>query len=247
MLNKIIRKARRFIKRNGGTILAVVGCGGVIVTAVVAAADSKKANEHIAQAMEEKGGELTLAEKADVSVMDYVPTAGSAVLTMACIMASDRLHRKHQAAMISAYAMLNNVHSTYRNRVRELDEEIDKQATSEVVKVRKHYEYDACSEHELFYESHFGDYFDATLANIRHAEYLVNRTLMSTGVATLGDFFRAVRGEDSDFSMSYSDLDRFEWSVDRGVEWIDFQHVTVTIDDPMNCCCIYSYPEPILV
>lgn len=99
MVNKTYGKVSIF--------LSAMASLGVIVTAISAADATTKA-EHILNK------DIPTKEKVKEAWKFYIPTAGFALGTIACIAGASILNQKQQATMISAYKLLE---ASYKNYV----------------------------------------------------------------------------------------------------------------------------------
>lgn len=145
------------------TALTWIGAIGVVATAVLSAAATPKVLRDLDAATDEKGETLTPLETVRVAAPSYIPAAISGLTTLACIFGADTLNKRRQAALMSAYVVLDNAYTEYRNRVKEkLGEETDAQIIEEIEK-------DKLSDHEtlLFYDMHLGEYFESTVELVK--------------------------------------------------------------------------------
>lgn len=124
-----------FIKKNGATILTCLGAAGVIATAVTAVKATPKAMFLLNEARKEKGEPLTKLEVVKVAGPLYIPSILIGVSSIACIVGSNVLNKQKQAALVSAYTMLDQSYKEYKNKVIELyGDETDKAVEEELVK-----------------------------------------------------------------------------------------------------------------
>lgn len=124
-----------FFKQHSSTILTCVGAIGVIATAVIAVKDTPKAVELLEMAEEEKGEALTKAEIIKTAAPAYIPAAAVCVSTIACIFGANMLNKRSQAALMSAYAMLDQSYKEYRRKVTDmLGEETNQKLIEEMAK-----------------------------------------------------------------------------------------------------------------
>ena len=115
-MNKLLRSSKLFLKRNSSTILTVVGATGVIATSVMAVKATPKALAMIEKAKEEKGEDLTKLETIKVAGPAYIPAAIAGISTIACIFGANILNKRQQAALMSAYALIDNSYKEYKNK-----------------------------------------------------------------------------------------------------------------------------------
>lgn len=247
-MNGLIRKSELFLKRNSSTILTCLGGVGVVATAVLAVRETPKALRLLEQAKEEKGEELTKAEVVKVAAPAYIPSIIVGASTIACIFGANILNKRQQAALMSAYALLDNSYKEYKNKVKEMyGEGTDEAIMTEIAKDK----YD-CDEFideddgkELFFDQFSGRYFRSTLYEVQQAEYRVNRTLIMQDYAYLNDFYEWLGIELVDYGFEYG------WTRGHNLtnywqEWIDFTHKKVEMDDGIECTIIIMQGEPIL-
>ena len=122
-----------FLKRHSSTILTVMGAIGVVATAVIAVKDTPKALRILDEAEQEKGEELTVKEKIITAGPVYIPAVG--VSTIACIFGANVLNKRNQAALMSAYALLDQSYKDYKRKVVDIyGEDADKRIIEEVTK-----------------------------------------------------------------------------------------------------------------
>ena len=105
---------------NSSTILTCVGAVGVAATATMAVKATPKAIALLEEAREEKGEELTKLEVIDVTAPVYIPAAIAGFSTIACIFGANILNKRSQAALMSAYALLDNSYKEYMRKSEEL-------------------------------------------------------------------------------------------------------------------------------
>lgn len=163
-LRRFCYKSKANFKHHAPTILTCLGAVGVVATAVLAVKATPKALQVLEAAKDEKGEDLTMLEKINVAGPLYFPAALTGVATLACIFGSNALNRKQQAALMSAYTMLDSTYKSYQRKVRELyGEEAD-------TKVKEALEQDELVEPEkvLFYDMHLGEYFESEVELVRY-------------------------------------------------------------------------------
>ena len=245
-MSNLLSKSRLFLKRNASTILTSIGGAGVVATTVMAVKATPKALELIEEATAEKGEKLTKPEIVKTAAVVYIPTVVMGVTTIACIFGANFLNKRQQAALMSAYALLDNSYKEYKAKTVELyGEEANNKVKEEIAKDK--YEAAEIDEEDdgklLFFDSFSGQYFRATLMDVQNAEYHINRDLVMRDYATVNEFYE------------YLDIptipsgDELGWSTGMNFDyywqsWIDFGHRKVTMEDGMECTIITMYAEP---
>ena len=179
-MNTLLNASKLFMKRNGSTILAVIGGAGVIATSIMAVRETPKALKLIEDAKEEKGEDLTVFETIKVAGPVYIPSILMGVSTIACIFGVNALNKRKQAALMSAYALLDNSYKEYKSKTVELQgEDFNSCVREEIAKDR--YTGDDNSDDTnkvLFYDEFSGRYFNSTMEDVLKAEYEINKRLL---------------------------------------------------------------------
>lgn len=244
-MNRLLRHSQLFLKRNTSTILTCVGGAGVVVTSVMAVKATPKALVLLDKAREEKGDDLTTLEKVKAAAPVYIPSVLVGASTITCIFGANILNKRQQAALMSAYALLDNSYKEYKNKVEKLyGEEADTQIKKEIAKDR--FEEDDRPfdiDNQLFFDFYSLRYFESTMENVLKAEYELNRNLIKYGFVSLGEFYELLGIETT--SANYN----VGWSVEAGgmfygYSWIDFEHDICEMEDGLECCCISFEHEP---
>lgn len=241
---------KKFLRRNSSTILTCVGAVGVVATAVMAVKATPKVLTLIENAKEEKGEELTKMEIVKVAGPSYIPAIITGAATIACIVGSNVISKHQQAALMSAYALLDNSYKEYRKKVDELHgEEAGKQVRAEIVKDKYTGDGKTLDDgKELFYDFYSGRYFRATKEDVLRAEYETNRKLYVDYSVGLNDFYEFVGLE------PLAEYDEMGWCCGQIEEmywhpWIDFDHEETPLDvdsegnDDLICTIIHM-PQP---
>lgn len=247
LLDSICYKSKLYLKNNSATILSGIGAIGVVGTAVMAAKATPKALELLEEATDEKEDKLTKFEAVCVAGPVYIPTILMGMSTIACIFGANTVNKQKQAALTSAYMMLDNSYKKYRNKVKELyGVEADAKIKEEIIKDDYEIEYSNPEEEkQLFYEPISERYFESTIEEVQRAEYHLNRNFILRDYANLNEFYKFLglkttqQGEILGWS-SYAGYTVY------GYSWVDFTHDRIELEDGLECITI-NYPfEPTL-
>ena len=240
----LLLKSQVFLKRNGSTILTCVGGVGVIATAVMAVKATPEAMELLDRAKMKKGEDLTTLEKIKIASPKYIPSVLVGASTIACIFGANVLNRRQQAALMSAYALLDNSYKEYVKKVEELyGEGADRNVKNEIAKDHYDEEDDYGDGKELFYDEYSQRYFTSTEIDVWKAEYNLNRILSESCGAFLNEFYELIGLDTVDFGeyMGWSTCELVEC---YGPCWVDFRHTKVEMEDGMECTIISFMQEP---
>lgn len=246
-MNKWLGKSRLFLKRNGSTILTCAGGVGVVATSVMAVKATPKALYLLEQAREEKGEDLTKMEAVQVAGSVYIPSIIMGVSTIACIFGANVMNKRQQAALMSAYAMLDNSYKEYKKKVQELyGEDADRMVKDSIAKDKYEREDIVVDDGmRLFYDEFSGRYFESTTEDVIRAEYDLNRELASHNAVYLNRFYELLGIEETEagktLGWSSGILSEMYWAY-----WIEFDHTKVTMDDGLECYIISTRYEPVV-
>lgn len=246
-MNAVLRQSKLFVKRNASTILTTAGAVGVVVTSVMAVKATPKALRLLEDAKREKGEDLTKLEVIATAAPVYIPSVLVGTATIACVFGANVLNKKQQAAMMSAYALLDQSYKDYKKKVDELyGEGSNKEVEHEIVK-DKYNESDLTATDEdgkeLFYDAFSERYFRSTMADVLEAEYEINHILAQDCGVYLNEFYDQLGLDEVDYG------DYLGWSTFELVEtywycWVEFEHEKVTMDDGLECTIIHMVKEP---
>lgn len=244
-VEKLLRSLKQILRKNGPTILSCLGGAGVIATTVMAVKATPKAIQLIREAEEEKGEKLTRMETIQATAMTYAPSAIVGTATIATIFGANVLNKRSQAALMSAYALIDQTFKDYKTHV---DEEYGDEANAHIrEKIAKdryvEQKTELGGEAKLFYDFYSGRYFNSTMEKVLAAEFALNRQLILGECAYLNDFYQ-------ELGIPLTDIgDEVGWS--RGFmcdmycqEWVDFNHQNVVQDDGLECCIIAFMQDP---
>lgn len=244
LFNKLVKHSKIYLEENSSTILTCMGVIGVIATSVSAVKSYKKYEQLKVEECCNREGELEIIDKIRIATPVYTPTIILGLGTISCIIGSNVLNKRKQATLTSAYMLLDGTFKDYRNKTKELyGEDADDRVMKELIKD----EYEE-SEHmftygekRLFFEPMSRTYFEASLAEVQQAEYLLNRELVLSDYVRVNDFLRYLGIDESDVGqvMGWS---TFEMHESYGRSWIDFKHELTELEDGLECYII-KYPE----
>lgn len=241
----LLKSSMLFLKKNASIILTFAGSAGVIATSVMAVKATPKAITLLENAKEEKGEDLTKLETIKIAGPTYIPTVIMGASTIACIFGANALSQRQQAALMSAYVLLDNSYKDYKNKVKELYGEDSDVRIKEKISKDKYNEdpYPIEDGKQLFYDEFSQRHFEATTEEVLRAEHEINRMLAVHYGVYLNEFYELLGLERTDYG------DYLGWSTGELVEtylynWIDFHHQKVIMEDGMECTIISMCTEP---
>lgn len=242
-MSNLLGRTKMFWNRRGGTILTYIGSAGVVTTVVMAVRATPKALQSIESAKDEKGEELTKFEMVKSASPAYISTTLMGAATIACIVGANVLNKKNQAALASAYALLNTSYKEYKAKVIDIyGEEGDKKVRTEIVKDNYEEEKVINAGETLFYDEYSKRYFKATSESLLRAKYEINKEVICNFYATINEFYDMVglpRIDGGD-EIGWSSALMYEmyWT-----DWVDFWTERVELENGEECFIIH-FTEP---
>lgn len=238
------------LRRSSPTILTALGIVGVVGTAVMAVRATPKALKLIKVKKDElETDKLTPMELVQTAWRCYIPSALIGIGTITCIVGIGVMDKRNQAALTSAYTMLNESYKQYRQAAKKVyGEDADNKIHTEMAKDAKvassdwgyqvyNMDMDPASEQLLFYDLTSKKYFTTTMAAVLNAQYHVNRNLSLRGDCSLNEYlsFLGVDGVDKG--------DEVGWDISYMVEelesyWLDFDNYKTILEDGLECIII---------
>lgn len=261
-IQQMLHKSGLYVRKYSPVALSCVASIGVVVTAVAAVKATPKAVMLIqADSRKKHDGDPYAATKKEAVVAAwkcYIPAVAIGASTIACIMGANALNRHQQAALTSAYALVQNSYKEYKDKLKELyGEEAHNAIMDSIVKEKckdisiytpgclvssSSLDFGEGMEPEItrtFYDAFSQRYFESTIEKVIQAEYHLNRNFMFAGVIPLNDFYEFLGLEKTEFG------DTVGWSsVNGDIYWIDFNHHRLTLDDGMEIYVIEMVFEP---
>lgn len=150
------------------TILTCLSSIGVITTTVLAIKATPKAARLCEELQDEKEDPPSKIEYVKVAWRCYIPTLVAGASTIACIFGANILNKQSQAAIMSAYALIDSSYKGYKKKVKELyGDSVDTNVKSEIARDN----YDETSEpededSELFFDFSTLQYFRAPMSEV---------------------------------------------------------------------------------
>lgn len=239
-LQRLAQGSKIYLRKASPTILSGLGAAGVIVTSVLAVRATPKALRKIrADSKANHKGDPEAYSKLEAvksAWVCYIPAAISGTATIFCIFGANVLSKHQQAALTSAYALLNDSYNNYKDKLRELygEEAKDMYITSTGLVRNSSLDFD---EHDpnnerLFYDAYSNRYFESSINRVIQAEYHLNRDFVISGYLPANHFYQLLGLEPLEGG------DTVGWSIDTGIYWIDFNHSKVTLDDGLEVLVI---------
>ena len=199
-LSELFKRAEKLAIDNSPVILTGIGVTGTIATALFSGRASFKAAQVIAAEEEETQCVLEPKERLVLTWKLYVPAVGTGVLTVACIIAANRIGIRRASALAAAYSLSEKAFAEYKTKV------IEKIGENKEQKVRDELAQDRITRNPpsdreviitgngdvLCYDSITGRYFQNNMESLRRAENDINAQILSETYASLHDFYALI-------------------------------------------------------
>lgn len=238
IIHNLISKTSIFLKRNGSTILSVAAAVGVVATSIAVYNATMDSIEIVKEKEDEKDDLLTDKELFVTIAPKYILPVALGAGTIACIFGANVLNKQQQAALTSAYLLLDSNFKKYKEKVEEL---YGKDANNQIRNSIAKDDFVKCDivpsgETRLFYEPIMGKYFESSIEDVLSAEYHFNRNFILRGYSFLNEFYEFLHIGHTGYG------DTVGWSVfaeeEYGYKWVDFEHNVVELEDGLECIVI---------
>ena len=235
---KLTKTCAKFLRKHGGTILAVAASVGVGLTAYETHKAAVKATTLVAMNKDEP---MTKKEVVQECWKFYVPAVILGGGTITCILGSNALNKKQIASLTAAYMALGKTYQEYR---RQVAEHIGSEAEADILEKSKVEEPAEEDKQLLCYEPFSNRYFHATEAELYDAFYQMNRDFSLNGEVSINNLY-------SYLGLDYlPEKDDVGWCSDYMINeweyfWIDFVANKQTTDDGLEVYQVYAFQPPI--
>lgn len=208
----------KLVQKNSSTILTCIGAAGVIATAVLTGRTTIKAVRIVDESE-------THSKKEIVKTVwkEYIPAAGIGIATIACIFGANTLNKRQQAALMSAYALLDQTYKEYKSKVKDVLGEESEQKVEDAIAEEKVSDICPSDGKLLFYEPNYGQGFERTMLEVQDAEYRLNQKFAVEGEASLNDFFELLGLNKTDTGDMIGWSQEMAWD-NYNYQWIEFEH-----------------------
>lgn len=241
-ISKVLRIIRTTTSKHSPEILTGIGIAGMVVTTVMAVRATPKAlrlieeekdrmNEKLLEEAKEAGLEncrqVTKLEPAEViktAWKPYIPVAVTGVVSIACLIGSNSVSMRRNAALAAAYRLSETALTEYRDKVIETVGEKKEQVIKDKV-AKERMERNPVSNKEviitkngdtLCYDVISGRYFRSDIDKIKKAQNELNHELVSTMYVSLNDLYYILGLKPTGLG------DDLGWNIDDGLIDISF-------------------------
>lgn len=236
----IYKKLIKFTVVHTPEILTAAGITGMISSTVFAVEATPKAME----ALREYEHDTSFRTKVRVCWKYYIPSAGMALLSAGCLIGSNSISLRRNAALATAYKLSADALAEYQEKVVEtIGEKKEKTIREEIAKDKikdspyaEERLFDTKNGESICLDSYSGRYFKTDIESVKQAINKLNYSMMQHQFVSLNDFYYELglppikMGED------------LGWPVEKGLINVDFGSDLV---DGKTPCLVLNYTPPI--
>lgn len=239
--SKIGTGIKASVIKHSPEILIGMGIAGMLTTTVLAVKATPKALSLIEEKKKETGLErLTMVDTVKATYKCYLPAAGVAAASIACLVGSNKISARRTAVMTTAYSLADTAFREYRSKVVETIGEKKEEAIRDKIAKDK-IEQNPPEQNNvviidkgntLCYDVLSGRYFKTDIDKIKKAENELNRSMIYDMYVSLNDFYRKVGLEELPLG------DELGWKCDDGLLEFYLSSQLTSKDEP---CLVISF------
>lgn len=238
-----MNKLGLFLKKNSPTILTCIGAVGVVGTAVSAVKATPKARALLEEAEWNKQEDLTCLEKIRIAGPAYIPSILIGASTIACIFGANILNKRQQAALTSAYMLLDSSYKEYRAKVADIFGQEGHDRVVREISENKYKENTILpvNGRQQFLDFFSLQFFESTEEDIHNAVIYVNDVLKSRGYVSLGEFYErlGIPTTEMDYTLGWSKI-----TIDSDYPCIEYVVTKSKGEDGVERCVLELPIEP---
>lgn len=246
-VTKFIKSIQNGVSKRSPEILTAIGICGMVSSTVMAVKATPKAMmliEEKKETLEIDDGKLPFVETVKTVWKPYLPALITSAASAACLIGSNSIHVKRNAALVTAYKLSETALLEFKEAA------IDTVGEENVKKIREKVKEERIKKdpvenrevfttglgEELFYDYSSGRYFYSTLGAIEAAANKINRNI------TIGDMHASLNEFYSEIGLSPTGLgDIVGWNIDNMIE-LDRDSATIAEDG--RACHVLSFLRP---
>ena len=238
-ITNIIKGIKASISRHSPEILTGIGIAGMVTTTILAVKATPKAIKLIEAEKKAKHVDaLSPVDTVKTVWKCYIPAAMTGVSSIACLIGSNAINAKRNAALTTVYTLSEMARNEYKEKVIETIGEKKERTIKEKVDAER-IKRDPVSKKEviitekgttLCYDHVFGRYFKSDIDIINRAMNKINREIVINMYASLNDFYAELGL--SPVEMGYD----LGWNIDDGT--IEIEPSSQLADDGAPCLVI---------
>ena len=201
-VSSIAKHAEKLIADNSPAILTIVAVTGTLTTAFLTGKATFKAAEVIEHEKErlaiyKNSRHIEFKDEFKLVWKLYIPSAGSCLMTIVCVVGANRIGSRRAAAVAAAFSISEKAIAEYKDKVIERVGDVKEQKIRDEI-AQDHVDRDPVGGREviitgngevLCYDQFSGRYFKSAYETLKKAQNDINYKLISDDYASLSDFY----------------------------------------------------------
>jgi hypothetical protein len=229
-LNNFINNAKEVLSKHSPEILTGIGIFSMITSTVLAVKVTPKAVDKI-----KKSNKKNTIDKIKIVWTDYLPSALFCANGVVCLISSNKINSKRNAALTTAYALSEKALLTYKDKVIEtIGENKEKKIRDEINQDKVNNDPPSNNTliltskgNTLMMDSISGRYFRSDIDYIKKSINELNKDMLSNmNYVSLNDLYKAL-GLDT-----VKNGDNIGWNIDDGLIDVEFSTCLAPNDEP---------------
>ena len=250
-LVKVAKNLGGVISKNSPTILTGLAVGGLFTTAIFAVTATSKAEWLLNEELENRGlaivdqhgdkrfrDDFTRLEIAKITWKVYIPAACMGVATVACIIGSNSINQRRNAALATVYGLTEAAFREYKEKVVEAigkSKELkvrDEISGDHVKNISEDCEVVLTGRGNVLCLDSFGRLFRSDIEDIRRSINNVNQDFVNDRWISLNDWYYAIGLSETKYG------DNMGWDLDEGLMDVSFSSQLTEKNEP---CLVLNY------
>ena len=240
-LSNFCKRIKSNLGKHSPEILVGIGIAGMITTTVMAVKATPKAMTLIEQKKKEE--ELTTLPPVDVVKTTwkcYIPSAIVGCLSVCCLIGSNSVNTRRNAALATAYTLSESYLKDYKEKATEIIGEKREQAIKDAV-AKEQINRNPIVNQEVFitekgntlcYDVISGRYFKSDIEKLKKTENELNKQMLDDSYISLNDFYYEIGLNNTTIG------DELGWNISDGLINLNFSSQLTEDDTP---CLVIDY------
>lgn len=239
----LISGLKTTVSKHAPEILMGFGITGMLTSTVLAVKSTPKALALLDVEEHKKGEKLTPVEMIKATWKCYIPAASVGAVSVCCLLGASTISGKRNAALATAYTLVDTAHKEYKEKVIEtIGEEKEKEIKDKIAeeKIRKN----PVENNQIFmtgdgdtlcYDALSGRYFRSNVNRINEVINKLNRNINISLYVSLNDFYEEVGLDENEMGRELG------WNHNTGLIEVYFSSQLSPKKEP---CLVISFDTP---
>ncbi len=247
-MNAITKAAKNLgavINKNSTHIMTALGCAGVLTTAIMAVKATPKAMKLLDEYRREINREPSKLDTVKITWKCYIPTGIVGGITIGCIIGSNAINTKRNAALAALYTLSETAFREYKSKVVETigkNKELKIRDEIKDARIKQHIAEDkevlfTGDGEVLCYDVLTGRYFKSDIETIRQSINELNRDLMSDMWISLNELYYKLGLPGTKLG------DEMGFNIDKGLIEVDYSSHLDAKNRPCLAIDLKVYPR----